>query len=281
MIISARRVSLILGIIFLSVIGLIKDVPSAHAAPPSQVINGDVVDIGSIVAEGINHGNGVCEFGTVTVRTTAPANGKTKWIGIIVDKNCRVIVNAKWHGSLREGPVNVVRPLRKALRSESVSIEEASQSQSQVKPTLFANSPTACKDSSQHVYMYGFGGPGDQLTHKYGSIRFCYSGSIANLSNHGGSCSGSTEPTWSWKVDNCVIKSVVWGPAVFVYREGQGSYHCDPINIFPCNLSNPAGYFHSLTDHEDGYGNGVSHCSAVVNGTIVAGWGREVLQGCT
>jgi hypothetical protein len=81
-------------------------------------------------------------------------------------------------------------------------------------------------------------------------------------------------------VDACVRTLYIPGPASIVAREGRGDYHCDPINIFPCNISNPDGYYHSLYDQENGSGNGSSSCVFWYTGVIVSGVSRQILQGC-
>lgn len=173
----------------------------------------------------------------------------------------------------------MVNGLKSAMKSSSHSFPEQSQLN---LPNRAAPSPdalSACKTSSVHIYMYGYGGTWDQLTHKYANISFCYTGSTATLSSHGGSCSGSDHGLWRWKVDGCYFTRVVWGQAAVVWREGRGDYHCDPTNVLPCSLG--GGYYHSLYDTVSGYASGSSSCISSYSGTILAGVNKEYLVGCS
>lgn len=82
-------------------------------------------------------------------------------------------------------------------------------------------------------------------------------------------------------MDSCVLNSVNNGPSSVVWRTGQGDYYCSPTDTFPCSVSNPDGYYHSLYDREDGHVDGTSHCTYWYTGEIVLNVGREILQGCS
>lgn len=71
-----QLLSMILIFACLTILRLIGS-DAAQAAPPPQELNGDKVSIGDVVASGMSRGRNVCEFGKVTLRLTAPRNGKT------------------------------------------------------------------------------------------------------------------------------------------------------------------------------------------------------------
>lgn len=153
----------------------------------SIVINGDNLVVGDIVVVGIPKADGDCEFGSIKVRTTAPEYDRTRWLGIVFDaKQCRAVVNAKWEGALEEGPQQLVKPLT-SLLSTSMPIQETFPHNLEHERT----SPygvMATKTGEQHVFMYGYGGTWDKLTHKYGRITFSYNGQSATISSQSGSC---------------------------------------------------------------------------------------------
>lgn len=62
-------------------------------------------------AEGTRGTGDVCYFDDFKVSTAAPSDGKTNWVSIKFDKKCRAIIKAKWHGSLEEGPRDVIEPI--------------------------------------------------------------------------------------------------------------------------------------------------------------------------
>jgi hypothetical protein len=174
----------------------------------------------------------------------------------------------------------VTAVLLSMLKSETEAIGEDTGSAKLQGTTALA----AChhvKVSSQHVYMYGLGGTGDQLTHKNGSITFCWDFDGAWIQTSSASCSGAQEPAWAWVVDSCTRIAWVPGPSgTQVRRKGQGNYHCDPPGQLPCSLSNPDGYSHRLFDEEIGRPDGSSLCIASFDGIIVSGVTRDILQGC-
>lgn len=55
----------------------------------SKEVNTDELKVGNLVAEGIRGANGTCDFSGIKVRTTAPGDGKTQWVGIKFDSQCR------------------------------------------------------------------------------------------------------------------------------------------------------------------------------------------------
>lgn len=243
-------------------------------------VNREELSVGEIIMEGAFLKDGSCYISPFRVQTTSISSSSI-WLGILLDEQCRVVVNAIWEGSLESGPPDVIKPLLQFLTTETTPLQESSRSDNSI--TLGGSSlasPLASKTSEQHVYMYGYGGTADQLTHKRGKLTFSYNGVSATLTSESGTCQGSNHGSWSWVVDSCLRISYVPGPATTVLREGQGDYHCSPAGSFPCNLSNPDGYYHSLVDEEDGHANGISHCYFSYSGNIVAGVKRQIVQGC-
>jgi len=176
----------------------------------------------------------------------------------------------------------VIEPLLKVLSNMTYPVPEKSSLDSMSKHGVLEQVTLATKTSEQHVFMYGYGGTWDKLTHKYGRLTFSYDGQSAAISSQSGSCQGSKPLPWyEWVVDQCVLESVNYGPSGVVWRTGRGDYHCDPSGTFPCSLSDPDGYYHNLYDREDGHSDGTSHCSYWWSGTIAAGVSTEILQGCS
>lgn len=199
----------------------------------------------------------------------------------MLNTECQVVVNAKWEGALDAGPEDVIEQLHKLLTTQtSLVYEETESSLANENGASTVLLTSGIKTSEQHVWMYGYGGTWDQLTHKKGKMTFSYNGSTATITSESGTCQGSSHGSWSWVVDGCVRDVYEPGPASVVRRGGRGDYHCTPASSFPCNLSNPDGYYHSLYETEYGYSNGSSICYLGSGGNIVAGVTRQILQGC-
>lgn len=180
------------------------------------------------------------------------------------------------------GPSAIVEPLIELLKEQSIPIPEETNlksiGSSDIKSSTMT--PSSTKTSEQLVYMYGYGGTADKLTKKTGKLTFTYNGSSATITSQSGTCQGSKILTWQWVVDGCFNTDIEYGPADIVFREGRGDYLCKPQDSFPCDTSEPNGYYHKLFDNEDGHKDGVSHCVFWYNGTIVSGVKHQILQGC-
>lgn len=276
-----RRVGLFLSLVLV----LIVTIAAVPLQPSfSNEINGDHLVVGSIVARGIRGTNGGCDFGDIKVRTTAPAQGQTQWLGIVLDAQCRAVVNAKWVGAMENGPQSVIKPLLGLLPWQSPPVaQEVKLDQVNMQAVSTSSAlATAYKTSEQHVYMYGYGGQGDKLTHKRGSLRFSYDGQSATMISYASVCYGSQPfPWYSWVVDACLITGVNFGPGSWVGGQSRGDYHCDPSWVPPCFTLGQAGYYHSLYDLEDGYPDGRSSCIFGWFGNIVFDVYHEILQGCS
>jgi hypothetical protein len=294
-----------LVILALIAIGTLPQSSTAAAppAPPDPIeVNADEVEAGDVIARGVVRDGTMCQVPTFGIRTPSLGNGQQRWIAVEMTGQCEVVVVAKWVGGLADGPRQVAEPLLALIATQSDAVPEqwapAMSSLGTAAVTKGTRPVTgvpsgkllrisqsnllwASKTSSQHVYMFGGGGPLDQLTHKYGQMTFSYNGSSATLDSHGGSCAGSDPFSWHWVVDNCRTVHVTWGPGSYVGRVGDGSYHCDPTGSFPCNLSDPDGFYHTLLDEEDGYADGHSTCYASYSGIIVLGYGQQFVQGCS
>src|ERR1051326_6302543 len=94
-----------------------------------------------------------------------------------------------------------------------------------------------------YVWMYGYGGPDDRLTIKEGYLTFNYDGCITWIGDASGNC--HTHESY-WNIDNCYLAKEGSDPDK-AYREGHGDYHC-ALSGFPCNISSPPGYYHTLAD---------------------------------
>jgi len=285
--IRARFAILLVVLVFVFTTGLttpdnqLQSSPLLRVFSQQEEINGDEVEVGDIIAIGVRGEDGTCDFDTIEVRTTAPGQNETQWLGIILDPRCQAVVNAKWSGSVDNGPQEIVNPLMELLPTASQLILEKSHTDTQNEGGASVAGDRATKTSEQHVFMYGYGGTWDKLTHKYGKITFSYNGQSATIISQTGSCQGSKPFSWyEWVVDGCYLTSVNYGPSTVVWRTGRGNYHCDPSGSFPCNLSNPDGYYHSLYDDEDGHASGKSYCTFWWSGNIVAGARKQILQGC-
>lgn len=153
----ARLATLLLGLVFLALSAspVASDVgsPPVQGPPPLIEANGDELAVGDLVAQGVRLTDGACEFGGFKVRTTAPGSGRTRWLAILLNPECRAVVNAKWEGSLTEGPRHVIEPLLRVLPSASLSVPEEPQLGLMSEADSSDLSVTATKTSEQLVFM--------------------------------------------------------------------------------------------------------------------------------
>ncbi len=274
-----------IGLVFLTVLGAnpgpVNIAPTLPIQPSSTVrVDRNGVSAGEIVIQGVVNKNGACNIGPFEVSSSSPNDGKNRWLAITINPRCQAIVAAKWDGALAEGPSVVTAPLMRLLTKLSNPIpEEPQPNMLNAYSVLSANFISgATRTSSQQIYMYGYGGAGDKLTKKNGSLTWIYDGLQAQITSQSGTCQGSNHGSWSWVVDYCATIALQSGPAATVFRTGQGNYHCSPTGQLPCSLG--GGYYHSLYDHEEGQKSGSSTCTYSSSGTIVLGIGQTILQGC-
>ena len=237
--------------------------------------------VGHVVAEGFRTSPDACLFESVEPLPLA-ANGEMEWIAIAVDDGCTASVAARWEGSLADAPFDLNQvPLESDEPSGRTTTEAAPTTPAPVQSGAVAS---GCKTSEGVTYMYGFGGTLDKLTNKGGRLSFCWNGTVAWMQSQSGSCWGSDPPGgWYWKVDLCYTSTSSGSPypGQPVWRTGTGNFHCTPATSWPCDLSNPTGYYHWLKDSETGYPNGFSICGFDWGGQVVQGVGAYVVQGCS
>lgn len=268
---------LLLSMAFVTVVSA---VPSTDGN--AKQINTDDLKVGDIVAEGTRSTDGLCNFDDFKVSTTAPGDGKTNWVSIKFDKQCRAIIKAKWHGSLEEGPRDVIYPILNSMPAMAKQVTQEPTSLETNGAGLIAT--TGTKTSQQRVYTYGYGSPWfDVLTRQIGTITFSYNGSKATITSSSTDYYGADWTNslgWKWIVDSKMESKNV-GPANIVWMTSRGAYHCNPAGQFPCSISDPDGYYHSLYTDEDGQADGTSHCTFWKTGIVVFGPNRDILQGCS
>lgn len=245
-------------------------------------INTDNYKVGDIVAEGTLGTDDLCNFDDFKVSTTAPGDGKTNWVSIKFDRQCRAIIKAKWHGSLKEGPKDVIEPILNSM--PAMTIQDTQEPVLPETNTVSLSATMGSKTSQQTVYTYGYGTPWfDVLTRQTSTITFSYNGTKAQKSGSWySSYWGADHSSWGWKwIASGSPTSLNVGPSDVVWMTARGDYYCSPTSSFPCNTSNPQGYYHSLYTDEDGHADGTSHCTFWKSGVVVLGPNRDILQGCS
>jgi hypothetical protein len=244
----------------------------------------DALRIGQALEVGQRLSGGDCYFPTSPhVESSVGPGSAPQWLALAINDACVVSVAGRWTGALLDGPPDIVEATARLVATSGDVIQEAtiaSDADAGWAPPESAAS-SGCKTSEQHVYMYGYGGPGDRLTIKTGKLRFCWNGSQAWATSQSGFCQATGNGYWQWRVDACLLTGYDDGPGGAVFRSGQGNYHCNPPSQFPCSLSTPDGYYHSILDLERGQSNGTSFCSAGWSGVIVSGVSRTIIQGCS
>ena len=112
-----------------------------------EVKLGDVIAMGNLVEQSVS-----CDLGAIQVTTNVPIDSKPKWLGIRINKDCRVVVNAMWEGQFDVGPTDVVDPLRQLLAKQSADVPETPSSRSSAPDELFnaplssGSKPATCLD---------------------------------------------------------------------------------------------------------------------------------------
>lgn len=245
----------------------------------STEINVDDLKVGDIIGKGMLAGSS-CDFSKapVTLRTELSNKNESKWTAIRVDNLCRLVVAGKWLGTMEDGPQDIVEPLVKKIPLLTKSNEVA---EGQNILTSFGTDEIgilgANSTANLHVYMYGYGGTPDKLTHLYVDLTIDYNLQTVSIKSASRTCSGSQIFSWyKWMNDSCTRISWTPGPASRVEYGAQGDYHCDPAGTSPCNLSDPDGYYHSLKGWISGTNNGSLACWHSWSGKIVLGTGRIV-----
>lgn len=258
-------------------------IPTANGnAKNNKEINTDNYKVGDIIAEGTRGTGDLCNFDDFKVKTTASDDGKTNWVSIKFDKQCRAIIKAKWHGSLEEGPQDVIEPILNS--TPAMTIQDTQEPALLETKRVALSATTGSKTSQQSVYTYGYGSPWfDVLTKQVGTLTFSYDGTNARKISHSTQYYGADWTSyfgWKWVLDSG-LESVNQGPSPSVWLTSRGSFHCSPSSTFPCSISDPDGYYHSLYTDESGYADGTSYCIFWKTGNVVLGPNRDILQGCS
>ena len=178
--VTRRRIPLVLVVVLL--LALTISISITFAADTAEelvrqqmpfsptVMDWEKLALGDVVAEGVRNMDGTCQIDSFQMRTETPKDGSTRWLGIRIDtENCRAVVNALWEGALEEGPNDVIEPLLNLLPSSGVPHAEQPQ-QGPVGDN--GVSMVNCKTSQIRVFMYGYGGTGDRLTYKHGTLEW-------------------------------------------------------------------------------------------------------------
>lgn len=260
---------------------------SEPSPPPDKLFDRDEVNVGDVLAKGTVGEDGQCQVGdllkdfgmTTTVPTDAPSDSPTKWWSVTVDESCQLVVNGKWEGALEDGPSFITEAQSSFQMGQNGPEIQAPNYRRGESDRLSAN--LSCKTSTHQAHMYGFGGSWDHLTNVEGNIYWCWDGSDAVIQSESGGCWGNSFMTWQWVVDSCPSPILDWGPTSTVRRLKWGDFHCSPSNQFPCNISNPDGYYHRLNNEITGGANGTASCIAWAQGDYVAGVTKTMVQGCS
>lgn len=281
-------------VILLLFICLTLAVSPAFAADPNwgssriegaepTTIDIDKLPVGTILASGIidlsrDPVSGRCIFAKrMEIRTRAPTNERPKWTMLAVDEECHLVISAKWEGQLEDGPLKTIASLGNEFETETTILLG-----DLAAPTHHGICSHSFEKNEQYIITYGIPGPGDELTRHTGRLTYCYDGVNAQTTSLAAFCSAATWPPGrDWVVDECNIVSNNPGPASTVSGSTKGRYHCDPPGVFPCNLSSPAGYYHTLYSTIQGNNVGISTCTFSWTGQIVRGPDRVIVQGCS
>lgn len=239
------------------------------------------VGIGDIIVSGRMDQNGNCELPPFTVTTYPPEDynpNEYKWLSLEINDDCELIVVAEWTGTFEDGPALIIEPLQWIIDNSKPIIVPIELPDRNVNAIQNLELPT--KTSQQLVYTYGYGGTADKLTKLTTNVTFTWDGSVVYVNHRGGTCQGGSFMSWSWVVDSCYQLTYVPGPGPYIIYDAGGNYHCAPTGQWPCNASNPDGYYHSLFSYIEATKNGSSLCQFGASGAYVFGPKRNILQGC-
>jgi hypothetical protein len=240
---------------------------------------GDVLEVGGVVTSADISNQDRCSFPqNVMMRTAAPVDDVTKWVILSFNDNCNAIINAKWKGDLTNSPLT----LSNELSINAAEIQSTSTSESWSDEVVAASPNVSFETNEQYIITYGYPGPYDELTRHTERMTYTYDGKKAQISALGAYCNAATwPPGYDWVTDRCTITGKNSGPSSTISGSTSGSYHCDSPKSFPCNISNPDGYYHTLNSTIQGNNNGLSTCTFSMSGQIVRGPNRYIVQGCS
>ncbi len=258
--------------------------PSRRAVVATDTERG--LRVGDIVETGIPSDGG-CRFDPGNGLTLVADGSSPVWVVLVTTPECSVRVEAIWTGPLESGPAQFVDRL---IRTREGSSEEAVGSETgdpSTRQSVPASDGTALSGGctwethKNEIYMYGFGGVFDKLTRLTGWIQACRDslGSFVD-GTYGGQCWASAGGwNWDWVIEKCVkygFELRSWTVA----GQQRGDYHCDPRGQWPCNLSSPDGYDHSLHASQRVYFSGTTYCTTDYSGQIVLGTFSYNVVGC-
>ncbi|MBX3015396.1 MAG: hypothetical protein KF832_28005 [Caldilineaceae bacterium] len=239
---------------------------------------GDVLDVDGIAISADDNNQDQCLFPqNITIRTAAPIDNVTKWASILFNDDCNAIITSKWKDNstnnqtiFSTGQDNIVIKIQPTSADELWSDE------------IVAASPNiSFETNEQYIITYGYPGAYDELTRHTERMTYTYDGKKAQISALGAYCNAATwPPGYDWVTDRCTIIGKNTGPSSIVSGSTSSSYHCDSPQAFPCNISNPDGYYHTLNSTIQGNNNGLSTCTFSMSGQIVRGPNRYLIQGC-
>lgn len=258
--------------------GVSSDNANATTKGPQEIrvdklASGDRIAIGKKVEGG-------CQFEPMDLTIE-----KGQWVAYVADEACNLILDSRWSGTIKNAPEHLKKFVDKAepegfeVVAQGVSSQNNSAEQGSQGNVMAAT--VTCQTHSNVVLTYGGGGLADELTKLTGWIEACKDGAGSFVSgSYGGTCWAATwPPSWDWVIDSCTkygFELQSWTVA----GQERGDYHCGPTNVFPCNVSNPDGYYHSLYLSQRAYSGGSAYCTRSASGSYVFGpWGYNI-QGC-
>jgi len=244
-----------------------------------QIVLNDFA-LGERIASGYKVQGG-CRFNPMDLTLVKTNEKGGEWIIYSVDDACNLVVDARWFGAIQDAPEAFREMITKEELDGKWYVAQRGEHHQIGMIIDDINLSLNCETHKNTIRTYGYGGVVDKLTELTGWIVACRKGSggfISGSSN--GSCWAATwPPTWDWVIDSCVkygFELQSWTVA----GQQRGDYHCTPPSNFPCNLSNPEGYYHSLYLSQRVYASGTAYCTRSIGGNYVQGpWGYN-LQGC-
>ena len=238
-------------------------------------IDVSTLSVGNIIAKGKRDTESNCVFDSnLTMYANIRDDNKTQWLAVEIDGQCQAIVYAKWNGQLEQGPLQFISP----REYTTVTVNTPQVVTSAAVSGICGHSS---ETNEQYIITYGYPGPFDELTRHTSRLTYCYDGVNAQTTALSSTCSAATwPPGYDWVVDECKITANNSGPSGSISGSTKGKFHCDAPTTFPCNLSNPDGYFHTINSTLTGNNNGISNCTWSWSGQVVRGPTRYIVQGC-
>lgn len=262
-----------------------SETPPDPNAPPTEV-SVDQKQVGAVLERGELSANGqACTFEGDRIFSTEKT-GEEHWQVFEITDDCELVLAQRWIGTIADAPPGLEEVVERIIEAESNSEEPSQERAPKLKTAGFVFggeflAAETCQEHKQKLYTNGYGGPTDQLTKLYSGAGICTNGSTAEIEWHSRSCYATNPPgSWTWVVDSCTTTSIKYGPASYVYKTDLGAFHCSPPGSFPCNLSSPDGYYHTMYARIRAWGSGTVTCDWWWGGQTVLGPYRQILLGC-